>query len=166
MKTPKIGQFDNVNKFLKINGLYVSIYRYHIRDGQKKPVLLHRRVVEPAFIQLYYKLSELGFDIDLYNQLSEENKDYLSFVFHTIHPHLENKKLEIETAKKSRKLQERLVLLEGMIMAGNINIELVNELSEILEKLIKSSQIPRKQGARMLARVKRTYEATKKTINS
>jgi hypothetical protein len=152
---------ENNNKFIKINGCYVSIYRIY----RTQPVLLHRRVVEPAFIQLYYKLSELDFDMDLYNELSDENKDYLSFVFHSIHPHLENKRLEIETAKKSRKLQERLVLLEGMIMSGNINIELVNELNEILDKLIKSSQIPAKQGARMKNRVKRTYEAMKKNID-
>lgn len=151
-----------INKFIKINGLYVSIYRNY-RD---QPVLLHRRVVEPAFIQLWYKLSELEFDNDLYNQLSDENKDYLSFCFHTIYPELENKHLEIETAKKSRKLQERLVLLEGMIMAGNINIELVNELNGILDKLVKSSQIPAKQGSRMKARVRRTYNKMCDSVNN
>ena len=151
---------ENINKFIKINGCYVSIYRTH----RNQPVLLHRRVVEPAFIQLWYKLSELDFDMDLYNQLSDENKDYLSLCFHTIYPHLENKQLEIETAKKSRKLQERLVLLEGIIVAGNVNIELINELNEILDKLVKSSQIPVKQGARMKNRVRRTYEAMLKVV--
>ncbi len=153
---------ENNNKFIKINGCYVSLYRFY----RNIPVLLHRRVVEPAFIQLWYKLSELEFDIDLYTQLSDENKDYLSFCFHTIYPQLENKQLEIETAKKSRKLQERLVLLEGMIMSGNINKELITELNEILNKLVKSSQIPAKQGARMKNRVKRTYDAMKKNIES
>lgn len=164
VKTPKVGQFNNENKFLKIRGLYVSIYRYHIRDGKKSPVLLHRRVVEPEFIQLWFKLSELKFSMDLYNQLSDDSKDYLSFCFHTIHPQLENRELEIETGKKSRKLQERLVLLEGIIMSGNINRELIEELNEILDKLVRSSQIPAKQGARMKKRVERTYQSIKNSV--
>ena len=153
---------DNKNKFVKINGCYISLYRYY----RNQPILLHRRVVEPAFIQLWYKLSELEFDIDLYNELCDDNKDYLSFIFNTVYPQLENKYLEIETAKKSRKLQERLVLIEGLIGAGNISIELIKELNEILDKLVAGNQIPAKQASRMKARVKRSYDAMKASINS
>ena len=149
-----------VKKYIKIKGLYVGLYRDHIT----KPVLFGRRLVEPAWIELWFKATENQWDDSLWDQISDENKDWFSYCYHTTNQP-NNKELEIAVSKKFKKIQNRLVLLEGMIMAGNINIDLINEVNEILDSLVKSSQLPQKQATRMKKRIERTYNAIKKTVN-
>lgn len=149
-----------VKKFIKIKGLYVGLYRDHIN----KPVLFSRRLVEPAWIELWFKATENQWDDSLWEQISDENKDWFSYCYHiTNQP--ENKYLEMAVSKKFKKVQQRLNVLEGMIMAGNINNELVDEMNDILDNLVKSSQLPQKQASRMKKRIERTYNEIKKTIN-
>lgn len=149
-----------VKKFIKIKGLYVGLYRDHIN----KPVLFSRRLVEPAWIELWFKTTENQWDDSLWEQISDENKDWFSYCYHiTNQP--ENKYLEMAVSKKFKKVQQRLNVLEGMIMAGNINNELVDEMNDILDNLVKSSQLPQKQASRMKKRIERTYNEIKKTIN-
>lgn len=149
-----------VKKFIKIKGLYVGLYRDHIN----KPVLFQRRLVEPAWIELWFKATENQWDDSLWEQISDENKDWFSYCYHiTNQP--ENKYLEMAVSKKFKKVQQRLNLLEGMIMAGNINDELVDEMNDILDNLVKSSQLPQKQASRMKKRIERTYNEIKKTVN-
>lgn len=149
-----------VKKFIKIKGLYVGLYRDHIN----KPVLFSRRLVEPAWIELWFKATENQWDESLWEQISDENKDWFSYCYHiTNQP--ENKYLEMAVSKKFKKVQQRLNVLEGMIMAGNINNELVDEMNDILDNLVKSSQLPQKQASRMKKRIERTYNEIKKTVN-
>jgi hypothetical protein len=150
----------SIKKFIKIKGLYVGLYR----DHPTKPVLFGRRLVEPAWIELWFKATENDWDEMLWEQLSDENKDWFSYCYHlTKQP--DNKHLEIAVSRKFKKVQQRLVLLEGMIMAGNINQELVDEVTQILDSLVKSDQLPRKQASRMKKRIERTYDAIKSTVN-
>lgn len=148
-----------VKKFIKIKGLYVGLYRDHIT----KPVLFGRRLVEPAWIELWFKATENQWDDSLWEQISDENKDWFSYCYHiTNQP--ENKYLEMAVSKKFKKVQQRLNLLEGMIMAGNINDDLVDEMNDILDNLVKSAQLPQKQASRMKKRIERTYNSIKSTI--
>jgi len=71
---------------------------------------------------------------------------------------------ELPVVEKIKKVQQRLVLLEGMIMAGNINKELIDEVNDILDGLVKSQQLPQKQASRMKKRIERTYNSIKSTI--
>jgi hypothetical protein len=147
-----------VKKYIKINGLYVGLYRDHLT----KPVLFGRRLVEPAWIELWFLATENKWDDSLWEQISDENKDWFSYCYHlTNQP--DNKNLEIAVSKKFKKVQQRLVLLEGMIMAGNINKELIDEINNILDLLVASSQLPQKQASRMKKRIERTYNSIKKT---
>lgn len=146
-------------KFIKIKGLYVALYREH----STKPVLFGRRLVEPAWIELWFKATENQWDESLWEQISDDNKDWFSNCYH-ITKQPDNKFLEIAVSKKFKKVQQRLVLLEGMIMSGNINKDLINEVSSILESLVKSDQLPRKQASRMKKRIERTYEMISNTI--
>ena len=148
-----------VKKLIKINGLYVGLYRYHIN----KPVLISRRLVEPAWIELWFKATENQWDNSLWEQINDDNKDWFSYVYR-ITGQPPNKELEIAISKKFKKVQERLVLLEGMIMAGNINDDLIIEINNILDKLVASSQIPQKQATRMKQRIARTYKAIQSTV--
>jgi len=154
---------NNNNKYIKIRGSYVSIYR---RYGDKHPILLHRRVVEPAWIQLWYQISENKFDLGLFKQISDDNQDYLALCFGIIFPDLDNKELNVNIAKKSEYLQKRLLLLEGLIESGNINESLIQEMGQILDKLVSSGQINTRKATRMKLRLLRTYEAIKATVGS
>lgn len=147
-----------IKKYIKIKGLYVALYRDHIT----KPVLFERRLVEPAWIELWFKATEGEWDDTLWEQISEANQDFFSNCYHiTNQP--ENKYLEIALSKKFKKIQQRLVLLEGMIMAGNINKALIDEITEILDSLVKSQQLPQKQASRMKKRIERTYKSIQNT---
>ncbi len=150
----------SIKKYIKIKGLYVGLYR----DHTSKPVLFGRRLVEPAWIELWFKATDGDWDETLWEQITDENKDWFSYCYHlTKQP--DNKYLEIAVSKKFKKVQQRLVLLEGMIMAGNINIALIDELNTILDSLVKSQQLPQKQASRMKKRIERTYNEIKSTVN-
>jgi len=148
-----------IKKYIKIKGLYVGLYRDHIT----KPVLFGRRLVEPAWIELWFKATENQWDDMLWDQISDENKDWFSYCYH-ISEQPVNRYLEVAVSKKFKKVQQRLVLLEGMIMAGNINKELIDEVNKILDSLVNSHQLPQKQASRMKKRIERTYENIKNTI--
>jgi hypothetical protein len=147
-----------IKKYIKIKGLYVGLYRDHI----SKPVLFGRRLVEPAWIELWFKATENQWDDMLWEQISDENKDWFSYCYHISELPV-NKYLEVAVSKKFKKVQQRLVLLEGMIMAGNINKELIDEINEILDSLVKSQQLPQKQASRMKKRIERTYQSIRAT---
>lgn len=148
-----------INKYIKIKGLYVGLYREH----NTRPVLFGRRLVEPAWIELWFKATEGEWDDALWEQLSDDNKDWFSYCYHiTNQP--DNKWLEIATSKRFKKVQQRLVLIEGLIMAGNINEDLVKEVNDILDSLVKSNQLPQKQASRTKKRIERTYNSIKSTI--
>lgn len=149
-----------IKKYIKIKGLYVGLYRDHIT----KPVLFGRRLVEPAWIELWFKATENQWDDMLWDQLSDDNKDWFSYCYH-ISEQPVNRYLEVAVSKKFKKVQQRLVLLEGMIMAGNINKELIDEINDILDSLVKSQQLPQKQASRMKKRIERTYKAIEDTIH-
>lgn len=149
-----------IKKYIKIKGLYVGLYRDHIT----KPVLFGRRLVEPAWIELWFKATENQWDDMLWDQLSDDNKDWFSYCYH-ISEQPVNRYLEVAVSKKFKKVQQRLVLLEGMIIAGNINKELIDELNDILDSLVKSQQLPQKQASRMKKRIERTYKAVEDTIH-
>jgi len=151
----------SIKKYIKIKGLYVGLYR----DHASKPVLFGRRLVEPAWIELWFKATEGEWDNTLWEQLSDDNKDWFSYCYH-ISKQPDNKYLEIAISKKFKKVQQRLVLLEGMIMAGNINKELIDELNTILDSLVKSQQLPQKQASRMKKRIERTYNAIKDSASA
>lgn len=149
-----------IKKYIKINGLYVALYREHI----KKPVLFNRRLVEPAWIELWFNATENQWDDSLWGQLSDSNKDWFSYCYH-ITNQSENKSLEIAISKKFKQTQIRLNLIEGLIMAGNINKDLINEVNNILDSLVNSYQLPRKQASRMKNRIQRTYDTISSTIS-
>lgn len=150
-----------IKKFIKINGVHIGLYRSHT----SKPVLFQRRIVESAWIELWFKATENEWDEQLWDQISDNNKDFFSLCFH-ITDQKNNKFLEIAISKKFKKIQERLVLLEGLILAGNISVEIMDEINNILDLLVNSHQLPQKQASRMKARIKRTYNEITKTISN
>lgn len=121
--------------------------------------------MEPAWIELWFKATENQWDDMLWNQLSASNKDYFSYCYH-ISEQPYNKELEIAIAKKFKDMQQRLLLIEGMVMNGNLSLQLVEEFIDIINKLRESYQLPNKQAGRMIQRMHRTYNEMKKVSNT
>jgi hypothetical protein len=141
------------DKVIKIQGLYFGIYR------KREPynIIVDRRVITPSFLQLWFKATENEWDDDLWEDLSDANQDFFTKAYHMSNQPF-NKKLELAVAKKFKKCQQRLMLIEGMISSGNTNKDLLLEFNDIIKSLINSNQIPSKTGTRMIKRVERTLK--------
>lgn len=122
------------NKYIRIHGLNVSLLK------NLGNVVIKRRLVEPEWIRLWFMATEGEWDDTLWNNISDNNQNWFSTCYHQTHQP-ENKHLETALAQKFKKVQERLVLLEGMICNGNINPEIIKEISDILDVLVDSGQL-------------------------
>lgn len=148
--------------FYAIHGSVFSLYKEkkHKRTDRE---LIKRKFVESAFIQLWFKISEGLWDENLWNEISDENKDFMAYSFYKIRKTNEeldfkqNKELDIAVSKKFKNTQKRLNLIEGMIKSGNFNEALVEEFNTIMDNLIATNQIPALQGTRLKKRLERTF---------
>jgi hypothetical protein len=154
--------------FYTIHGSVFSLYK-EINHKRTNKQLIKRKFVESAFIELWFKLSEGLWDEDLWEQISDENKDFMAYSYYKIrktNPELdfkENKGLDIAVSKKFKNTQKRLNLIEGMIKSGNFNEALVEEFNTIMDNLISTNQIPALQGTRLKKRLERTFNNLKTT---
>ncbi len=145
------------NKHIRIHGLNVTLLK------KLDNVVIKRILVEPEWIRLWFLATEGEWDEILWNNISDNNQNWFSMCYHQTHQPL-NKYLEMAIAQKFKKTQDRLVLLEGMICNGNINPEIIKEISDILDSLVNSGQLSSRPATRMKNRITRTYDQIKKTI--
>jgi hypothetical protein len=92
-------------------------------------------IVSPDCIELWYVIQELHFELELWQNLSQEEKNWLTELTQKLK--IENKKLNNQQNKECSKLVERLQLLEGGMHAGNDAPELKKEFLTILDELKK-----------------------------
>lgn len=155
--------------FYSIHGSVFSLYKTTTKKNLSK-ILMKRKFVESAFIELWFKITEGLWDEDLWEQISDENKDFMAYCFYKIratNPELdfkENKWLDVAISKKFKNTQRRLNLIEGMIKAGNFNQALVDEFNQIMDSLMESNQIPRVQATRLKKRLERTFNNLRNDI--
>lgn len=142
-------------KSLEVNGTCVSLY--NLTKDLKKLNLFQRRLVPVSFIELWYKVSDGEWDNDLWYNLRQTEKDFMAQCADAVH--ISNKKLNIAIAKESSEMLKRLQLLEGVIQAGNLNRDLVDEFKQILSRLSETRQMPPIQASRLKQRIERTYAA-------
>lgn len=145
------------NKHIRIHGLNVTLLK------NLDNVVIKRILVEPEWIRLWFMATEGEWDEILWNNISDNNQNWFSMCYHQTHQPM-NKHLEMAIAQKFKKTQDRLVLLEGMICNGNINPELIKEISDILDSLVNSGQLSTRPATRMKNRIQRSYDHIKKTI--
>lgn len=145
------------NKHIRIHGLNVTLLK------NLDNVVIKRILVEPEWIRLWFMATESGWDEILWNNISDNNQNWFSMCYHQTHQPI-NKHLEMAIAQKFKKTQDRLVLLEGMICTGNINPEIIKEISDILDSLVNSGQLSTRPATRMKNRIQRSYDQIKKTI--
>lgn len=145
------------NKHIRIHGLNVTLLK------NLDNVVIKRILVEPEWIRLWFMATSGEWDEILWNNISDNNQNWFSMCYHYTHQPI-NKHLEMAVAQKFKKTQDRLVLLEGMICNGNINPEIIKEISDILDSLVNSGQLSTRPATRMKNRIQRSYDQIKKSI--
>lgn len=124
---------NNPDYHYKRNGLYVSLY------SSAKTGMHSRCVVSPKFVKLLYEIENGSFDIDLWDKLSQNEKNFMYDINRKCK--INNKPLEMEHLNETNKLMSRLKLLDGSLMAGNYSKELLNEIDELTDELYSRHQL-------------------------
>lgn len=130
-----------------------------IRIYQKKK-LIKKRIVSAKFIKLWYLLLENRFDSELYDELEENDKLFFIELYTCYQKNEGEQKSSFESfrVKLAQPFIEKLKMLEGSIMAGNMNKELLNDYEDVLDKLKKHNYMTNRQATTLLKRLKLTYD--------
>lgn len=124
---------NNPDYRYKRNGLYVSLY------SSAKTGLHSRCIVSPSFIKLLYEIENDKFDVDLWDKLSQNEKNFLYDLNRKCK--INNRVLEMEHLDETNKLMNRMKILDGSLAAGNYSKELLNEMSELIDELHSRHQL-------------------------
>lgn len=130
-----------------------------IRIYQKKK-LIKKRIVSAKFIKLWYLLLENRFDSELYDELEENDKLFFIELYTCYQKNEGEQKSSFESfrVKLAQPFIGKLKILEGSIMAGNMNKELLNDYEDVLDKLKKYNYMTNRQATTLFKRLKLTYD--------
>ena len=128
---------------IKIAGGMVSLIR---QGGKSRPIFM-RRLVSPTFISVWYSVKNDEFDRERWDTLPIDEKMYLSKI--TTLAKIDNKDLSVANASLVHDVHERLKLIEGAVVAGNLNRALVEEYLQLVDKLAESGSITNMMGSHM-----------------
>lgn len=115
------------------NGLYITI------KSTASTGMHSRCIVSPAFVKLLYEIENKKFDVDLWDKLSQNEKNFLYDLNQKCK--INNKDLEMEHLNETNKLMNRMKLLDGELGAGNYSNELIKELLELIDELHSRHQL-------------------------
>lgn len=149
-----------LDKQIKIRGNIISVYR----PSGRRVILFRRKIVEPEWVKLWYDIQEDKFDESLWLRLNDVDRQFLAFCLHYIGFH--NKDLNIHLAKDQQKHFDQLRIIEGEVLAGNLNDNLVDQYDSIVSMLQNSLQIERKHGTLLKNRMRRTFMQQKQNSAS
>ncbi|KAI9995031.1 hypothetical protein PInf_011981 [Phytophthora infestans] len=99
------------------------------------------------------------FDESLWLRLNDIDRSFLSFCVHSAEIH--NKEFNVHLAQDHRIHFDQLKIVEGELMAGNMNKQLVDQYNGIIDQLTSTLQMPRLQGTLLKKRMARTFERMK-----
>ena len=130
-----------------------------IRIYQKKK-LIKKRIVSAKFVKLWYLLLENRFDSELYDELEENDKLFFIELYTCYQKNEGEQKSSFESfrVKLAQPFIGKLKILEGSIMAGNMNKELLNDYEDVLDKLKEHNYMTNRQATTLLKRLKLTYD--------
>lgn len=140
--------------FAKINGSVFSLLRQS--PVNKLIACKARKIVSPNFLELWNILMQGEFDYDIWNGLDDGEKNFITLAAYWTQ--LKNYKLHIAISKYTKHQTDRLKLIEGAIVAGNMNSELVHEYISIIEKLRDTNQLSKFSSTSMINKIKRRFE--------
>lgn len=139
--------------FVNIKGCVVSLMSKN--SGLN---VLKRLLVNPAWVDLWFKVKENDFDLMLWNKLSQREKSFMMLLVSKLG--IDNAQLNSANNHESENDIERLKLLEGSILAGNLNSEILKESTEIIDRLADKQMLHRQTASSLKKRFKHAYEQT------
>lgn len=140
---------------IRITGSVVSLYN----ENRKIKLLFRRRIVEPEWLSLWYKVVEGEFDEGLWLRLNDVDREFM--VLCVNRSEVENPKFNIAVSKDNKKELDQMRIIEGELLAGNISSELVEKYNGILDKLSRSGQMPKIHATQLKKRMQRTFKSLK-----
>ena len=154
---------------IDIKGITVSLYHFrkkpdHLKAKYKniERILKRRRLVNPDFIELYYKIqSENSIEENelrmLWDRLTGDDKEFFSYILNNVKDlpsQINSKKINIIVSKYFNDIYLKMKLLEDGIKAGSINPGLIDEYVNLIEKLTNSGQFNKMTASRMIRLIK------------
>lgn len=143
---------------IKIQGCIVSLM-----TENSKTAIIKRLLVNPAWIDLWHIVNEGEFDLQLWNKLSLKEKNYMIFLANKMK--IDNKQLHSANNNEASTSIERLKLIEGSILAGNINKELIDEAFNIIDDLSERSMLYTRTANQLKKRLTIAFENTKDSFD-
>lgn len=126
--------------------------------------VLKRLLVNPVWIELWYLVNEGKFDMVKWNRLTPIEKNFMMMLARKMN--IENRDLNSANNNEAATQIERLKLLEGSILSGNINKEILDEATTIIDDLADRSMLYRRTANALKKRFNQAYDQTSKSFDS
>lgn len=147
-----------VEYYIKIQGCVVTL---HSKNSGAN--VLKRLLVNPVFIDLWHEVTENEFDIHKWNKLNNTEKNYMVMLARKLN--VDNKKLESANNNEATNKIERLKLLEGGILAGNMSQDIVTEALNIIDELADRQMLYRRTANALKKRITNASKSVENSIN-
>ena len=138
---------------IKIFGSTIQVIRPNSRAS---PIYL-RRLVSPTFIKVWFSVKDKDKDFDRSNwdMLTTDEKMFLSRI--TVLAQIEDGGLAQANSSLIHDVHQRLQLIEGAVVSGNLNRSLVEEYLQLIDKLSESGNLNKNAAAKMKACITNRY---------
>lgn len=137
-------------KEIVIKGSVVSVYG----ASKNKRQLNRRKIVEPEWVQLWYEVVNGKFDERLWLHLNDVDRQFMIYCVNASHIH--NPAFNIHVSRDQRVIFDDMRRIEGEILSGNLNTELITRFDKIIDMLVSTMQMERKHGTALKNRLERT----------
>lgn len=149
---------NNVPYYIKIQGCVVSLMSKN--SGAN---VLKRLLVNPIWIDLWNDVLEGKFELSQWNRLSAIEKNFMITLANAMK--IDNRYLHSANNNEAASSIERLKLLEGAILSGNINKEILDEANAIITDLNNRQMLYTRTANALKKRFSKAYEQTQESFN-
>lgn len=122
--------------------------------------MVKRLFVSPEFMQLFFKIQDKEFDDEIFERLTDKERQELSYVMSFLG--YQSRGFTIAIAKMNRGMFSRLKLIEGAIKAGNLSEDLRDEYGDIMKSMGELGMIPKITATKQTKAMVRTFDAMKR----
>jgi len=148
-----------VEYYVKIQGCVISLMSKNSAAN-----VLKRLLVNPVWIELWYLVTEDKFDMVKWNRLTPTEKNFMMLLAQKLN--IQNRELHSANNNEAGTQIERLKLLEGSILAGNLNKDILDEALTIIDELADRSMLYRRTANSLKKRFKQAYNQTNESFDS
>lgn len=148
-----------VDYYIKIQGCVVSLM-----SKNSKANVLRRLLVKPVWIELWHLITEDKFDMAKWSQLSPIEKNFMMLLAQKLN--IQSRELHSANNNEAAGEIERLKVLEGSILAGNMNKDILNEAITIIDDLADRSMLYRRTANSLKKRFNKAYEQVSESFDT